>query len=635
MLCWETIFPTASCLYSPRKPAHCKIDRRAGRFPLLLCLALLSASASWTLLRRQSWWFPSGAALPSHDFLPSSRGRPPRWPSLSSRAAAPGRVQVAMIFDEHRLNFSLSVVRSLMHYAASGVTLHLVTPVSLHDRLRQLERSLPGDAAIVPHDFRKCLPPVSLISFIARHIHPSAMCKVFLSEIVPSTRVLYIDSDVTVVGDVASCWNAPSRADGMLAMGVDMGEACQAHPDRCYPIGMSARIAQGLQCGTTASRARVVRADGHLCRKAGELEPYQFNGGVVRMELARMRARRFTARFVQASVYAWRRTGGRQAEWGEQDLLNSFFRLYPETVDNLPCGCNFQYSAARRESKCPGREVVIAHGWTRQLLDTQSHDQFNRHFNHFRRADVDFRARNETPPKVKALSRMDPDWTPPYSQVRYVRGVARAADVQDPFARIHDHSCAHQAHHCSLHDRARAEQIPLHLSAENVYVLTSTTGGRRPSPETVESVRAQSHPRVHHIVFTDPFGAGHALEALSRSLRCPQCESKFASRRRIGDLRAQEGNGWIVHLRDGRIFENNFAISDFLASVRSRSDLVTIGMNAESVVSLGPDLARGHSRAENTVFHSRGTGFGQGRRAVSDKVLNTTTANQTDGDGQR
>lgn len=638
VLCLRSIFPTRSGFYSPRKTRTCKIGETTRRFPLLLCLAFLSAVGSWAVFECHSRHPPSVPASPKHEFLPSSRGRPPRWPSFAVRAAAPERIQVAMIFDEHRLNFSLSVMRSLMHYAKSGVTLHLITPVSLHSRLHQLETALPGDAAIIPHDYRKCAAPVSLISFIARHIHPSAMCKVFLAEIVPAERVLYIDSDVTVVADIMHCWAASTRGpslagSALLAMGVDMGEACQAHPDRCYPIGMSARIARGLQCGTTSSRARIVRADGHLCQNSGDLEPYQFNGGVVLMELRRMRARAFTARFVQASVYAWRMTGHRQAEWGEQDLLNSFFRMYPAAIANLPCGCNFQYSAARRESKCPGRAVVIAHGWTRQLLDSSSHDQFNLHFNFFRRTDVDFRARLVRPPKVKPLSRTAPDWMPPYIHVRHTRGASLPVAVPDPSVRIHDPSCAHQAHHCTVRDRFRAERIPLHLSADNVYVLTSSTGQGRLSAETMASIRAQSHPRVHHALFTAPLGADDALQTL-RSLRCSECESRPALSRVIGDLPAHVRNGWVLHLRDGHVFENNFVISDFLAMVNSRNDLLSIGSNADDIVSFDHRLATGRISSKNIVFHTDNTLVEPWSRVPVIKVLNITRAIPPDGNKQ-
>ena len=51
------------------------------------------------------------------------------------------------------------------------------------------------------------------------------------------------------------------------------------------------------------------------------------------------------------------------ATWGEQEYINAFIRQHPETFALLPCGCNYQYSGIRREAKCAGQPVVIAHGW--------------------------------------------------------------------------------------------------------------------------------------------------------------------------------------------------------------------------------------------------------------------------------
>lgn len=583
-----------------------------------------------------------------NGFLPSTRGR---YPLGTEKDVARDRIHVAMIFDENRYNFSVSVIRSIMHYVQRPVSLHLVTPRSLHRPLRKLSDALPGDAHIVPHDYALCVAPTSLISYIARDIHMSAMCKVFLAEIVPSDYVLYVDSDVTVVADISHCWLRRTGKGkffsdyAIIGMGVDMGEVCQSYPDRCYPIGMRFRIPAGLECGTTPLRAKVVRAEGRRCRTSGDFEPYQFNGGVALMNLKRMRATRFTARFVQASMYTWRTLDFRQARWGEQDLLNNYFRLYPNAVINLPCGCNFQFSAPRRESKCANQTVVVAHGWTRQLLDTQSHDVFNKHFNFFRRSDVDY-LRHEllAPPVIPQLSRISPDWTPPPDSV--FGGVPLDAAL-----RLHDASCSMQSHHCALDDVTRARELPIDILSDRINVLSRTSGRPMFFAELSTSVREQTHPHVNHIVGTDDplshamylstheggvvsfsppqntfdasevcrkctspsgvCGSAPGLEepkARQRYLDC-YCSTDYPMNMYMNELHNKVQSGWVLYVDDDNLLEHRFSVAEFLASVKSRDSLIAFRSHLGRLTPSDENFEKeqivmGDFDASNFAFHS-------------------------------
>lgn len=126
-------------------------------------------------------------------------------------------------------------------------------------------------------------------------------------------------------------------------------------------------VPPGLDCGnvrrrTAAKRRKHALRDAH-CPNTGDTEPYQFNGGVILMDLARMRAHNFAEVYITSVIDGARVTGFKRAKWGEQDFLNNFFRLHPNTLAALPCGCNYQYSGARREVKCPGAPLYLAHGW--------------------------------------------------------------------------------------------------------------------------------------------------------------------------------------------------------------------------------------------------------------------------------
>ena len=574
-------------------------------FPILLIAVLFAFSSAITYFL--DIFPPSGQPALFNKFL----GRQPFAIAHNESDYSTSRLHIAMIFDENRYDFSLSVIRSLTYYAKDPITLHLVAPTTLHDTLRQWPYELPGDVHVVTHDYKLCEAPTSLISHIARDIHMSAMCKVFLAEIVPSEHVLYIDSDVTVVSDVSYCWikrgniGTSLGRDAVIAMGVDMGEACQSNPDLCYPIGMRFKIPYGLECGTTPQRAKIVRAEGRRCQSAGEYEPYQFNGGVALMNLARMREQQFTARFVQASIHTWRSLGFRQARWGEQDLLNNFFRLYPKSIENLPCGCNYQYSAARRESKCGNQRVAIAHGWTRQLLDTKSHDRFNKHFNHFRRSDINYNDRKNIPepPRAPEISRMAPDWSPP---------LGRPVDVA---YREHDPSCSSQSHHCPADDLQHSQEVSIDILSDTVNILSRTSRRPRFFKEMMQTVQEQTHPHINHIVGTDDtisratylsntdnvvsFTKSSATfdpsevcrKCISPTGRCGSapgldfpkerqsyldcyCSTAYPMNSYMNELQEKVKPGWVVYVDDDNMLEHKFSIAEMLSAIKSRKSLI-------------------------------------------------------------
>jgi len=570
---------------------------------------------------------------------------------------AADRIHIAMIFDENRYDFSLSVVRSLLYYSKDPVTLHLVSPKSLHESIADWPSDLPDTSVhIATHDYDRCVAPTSLISHIARDIHMSAMCKVFLAEIVPADNVLYIDTDVTVVSDIAHCWlqrkgtkigTSFGNGGAVIGMGADMGEACQSFPDKCYPIGMRFRIPRGLECGTTPQRAKIVRAEGRKCQSVGEYEPFQFNGGVALMNLKRMRENMFTARFVQTSIYTWRTLGYRQARWGEQDLLNNYFRFYPQAVVSLPCGCNFQFSAARRESKCANQTVTIAHGWTRQLLNTRSHDRYNLHFNFFRRTDYDYSKKEElNPPRAAVRSKNAPDWTPPTLEEMGGRPL-------DVTYREHDASCSQQSHHCALDDIDHAQDVSIDILADTVNVLSRTSHRPRFFSEMAASVREQSHPAVNHIVGSDDplsrmsylddiprsnvvslttptrhfdpnevcrvcksptgrCGSAPSLEypkARQRYLDC-YCGTSYPMNSYMNELQQHAKPGWIVYVDDDNLFEHRFAVSELLASIKSRQSLVAFRAHLGRLTPSDKNFQRekivmGDFDSSNFAFHTQ------------------------------
>lgn len=76
-----------------------------------------------------------------------------------------------------------------------------------------------------------------------------------------------------------------------------------------------------------------------------------------------MREVGFKELYISSTASHYLMTGRRRATWGEQDFVNSFFRLHPDALRLLPCGCNYQWSAIRRHVKCPRQPITVGHGW--------------------------------------------------------------------------------------------------------------------------------------------------------------------------------------------------------------------------------------------------------------------------------
>lgn len=593
-------------------------------------LALLGA-ALLTLIY-QSFSGPSIAVTGRGHVARSAKATRPAGTASKVTSKTPS-VHIAMIFDENRKNFSRTVMRSLSFYANEKIIYHLVAPRGLHKTILENTDDLLGTKRIIMYDYNQCLIHVRKVSFISKAIHSSAFCKIFLSHIIPSTdHVLYIDSDITVVQDISPCWfkTVGMEPKQYIGMSVDMGGICQIDPDHCYPVGFDWVIPEGLQCGTVPYRAvQNLEADpDHACRIAGQREPYQFNGGVMLMDLGKMRMRNFTDKFVRASIYTWRTLNFKRARWGEQDLMNNFFRLYPETLFELDCGCNYQYSASRREVKCAGKPVVIAHGWTRQLLDESSPDMYNRHFDFFR---FNVPTEDSQPPAQMLTSLVSPDWPHPTSNTKR-----------------HTPLCDHQVHDCSLNDRFEAENMILRLD-DKVNVLTRTA--RRPTffAENAESVREQTHPYIQHHIVTDDKDSMSYLQNTSALLIpslyhqfdpnevCKRCKGPDASscarapppsevqaRQEFFDcfcstnypmnaymsyLQDRVSEGWIIYLDDDNLFLDRYAVSELLAHVTFTDKILAfrsiLGRPTPMKANFGKRIVMGDFDASNFAFHSK------------------------------
>jgi len=285
------------------------------------------------------------------------------WHSVKEEHAEEGDVfNIALIFDRNRYPHAKQVIRSARHYVTSRpLVFHLITPKELHAELEQFFADTSMALRLYDHELCKFLAQ-RVLPFSDPDIHVSAHCKMFLSDILTyADRVLYLDTDTTITSDISACYFAPTRPGTLVSMSVDMGDICQNNPDRCWPIGAHWRVPEGLECGNVPSRSSA-SAKASSCAQSGELETLQVNGGVAMFELGKMREQGFIERYVQSIIHHYRLVG-RPATWGEQDFINSYFRLFPNDLELLPCGCNYQWFGNRREVKCGQQPVTIAHHW--------------------------------------------------------------------------------------------------------------------------------------------------------------------------------------------------------------------------------------------------------------------------------
>lgn len=547
-----------------------------------------------------------------NKFLPSTFGT---FPTGEEQDVDTNRIHIAFIFDEARVTFSLSAIRSIVYYSLSPVTFHLISPTSLHQNLKKDLESLEGDFHVMNYDYDKCLAPSALVSFIAPHVHISVHCKPFLAEIIPSEYVLFVDNDVTVLSDLSYCWNHLSNhmtigtfgEEPLIAMGVDMGDVCQLEPEECFPIGMKYWIPPGLKCGTTPSKSKKVLDAGQICRAAGEFEPYQFNGGVILMNLNGMRKSHFTARFVQASIYTWRSLNYPVVRWG-QDLLNNFFRLYPNVVVNLPCGCNYQFSGTRRESKCPNQFVALAHVWNSGVA-ARKRSALLEHFFYFLNSSREYSNRTAlNPPPVKKYSQLPPDWKPPSILL------FRNTPIDTAF-RMHDPKCSLQSYACHSQDVERSKHVSLENLDDEVTVLSNIAHWTRKTTDLVSSIYQQTSVSIKHVIGTRQnlsedkisvrdsidiiqfpkqarndseysycSGCFKSLEEcnfqrlikaqkLSTKLRC-LCKSQSLDTVQNNELQKRVYGGWVMYLDDDHLLTDKHAISQLLASIEAGRKLV-------------------------------------------------------------
>jgi hypothetical protein len=207
----------------------------------------------------------------------------PRSSKRADRSNLPV-LNVAVITDSQRLDFALQVAKSASYFTATHrLHFHLVAPRLFHDTLEVQLNNINAVSTLYDYDY--CLNLATTLRPYTDSsetiIHTSALCKAFLSHIIPHDRVLYIDTDAVVSSDLGRCYKAPTSPTTLYSMAVDLGDACQNFPQRCWPAAYAYQVPEGFVCGNLPQRyaPHVYETPGARCSKAGESEPAYLNGG--------------------------------------------------------------------------------------------------------------------------------------------------------------------------------------------------------------------------------------------------------------------------------------------------------------------------------------------------------------------
>ncbi|GAA6060044.1 hypothetical protein JCM10212_001041 [Sporobolomyces blumeae] len=516
------------------------------------------------------------------------------WASVENKHVEQGNVfNIALIFDRNRYPHAKQVIRSARHYVKSRpVVFHLITPKDLHEDLEAFFDGTPLSLRLYDHELcgyvaRRVLP------FSDPGIHVSAHCKMFLSEILTyADRVLYLDTDTTITSDVSTCYDAPTRPTTLVSMAVDMGDICQRNPNQCWPIGLHWEVPPGLECGNVPAHTK--SGDQPVsCAEAGELETIQVNGGVAMLELGKMREQGFVERYVQSIVHHYRLVG-RRAEWGEQDFINSYFRLYPNDLELLPCGCNYQWFGSRREVKCGEQPVTIAHHWSHGIA-LRTRDPYNVLFHHFLDADPDS---STAPPPPFGLPPLSPS----------LPGAPNSSTIDI----VHSLNCPRQDHDCSPRFAPTEYGQPVAVLSRILYETFAA--------DLVDSLDAQTYPIITQAIAVSP-GVDVPAASFDRDetelrgsveddydelcSRCgplagpggcttpPQdsrerkayfdcaCSTPDSTALSMYDLEAfgSQAEGWILYLDDDKTFVSPSSLSLLMAEIDSTEELVVFRSN--------------------------------------------------------
>ncbi|KAH0469432.1 hypothetical protein IEQ34_000990 [Dendrobium chrysotoxum] len=213
-------------------------------------------------------------SLPTGD-LPAFR-EAPAFRNGRGCAAAP-TIHVAMTLDATYLRGSLAGVLSILKHTScpENVTFHFVAVSPFHDLGRTVAAAFPSLPFRI-YRFDDALVRGKISSSVRRALdQPLNYARIYLADLLPRAvrRVIYFDSDLVVVDDVARLW------------GIELGPYVLGAPEYCH-ANFTAYFTDRFWSDPDFPHA----LDGRARR------PCYFNTGVMVMDLEKWRAGGYTRR---------------------------------------------------------------------------------------------------------------------------------------------------------------------------------------------------------------------------------------------------------------------------------------------------------------------------------------------------
>ena len=571
------VLPTTSIDAAPNSHAPVPYAAEATRVALRRMDDRSPSSSPLTRLL-SSWELPASSSYALNHSCSTSQ---------QQRAA----MVVVLIADVTKRHFAEQVIRSIA-VAQSGDSdsarpcFHLLTDPALEPSIRRQLSAVPGvDGPIGLHvyDIAECNKRAGLLQPFASRDYPiPSLCKLFLAQLLPHLeRVLVLDSgDVSAVQDVSPCLlNSASSFSGqqLFALSVDMGESCQRSPDSCWPRAAVSRVPPGpFHCGGLPAATSDWPA-ASLCPAAGELEPVTFNSAVAVFDLRAMRQAGFVERLVRATVYTARTIDFKPATWGEQDFLNNYLRFYPTALVRLPCGCNYQYTAKRKELRCGVDQPLYFVNGDSTALTSVTDDAYNQLYQFWQK---EYRNESIQLPEVSLESVLNAtllNGTKP----AIVAAAAKAALKSVTMSGV---ACPLQPGLGGCVDHV----LPVNDTSQYgapVYVLTRTSQQPELFRELRDSMAQQMYPQLVHLVATDSadslsYAQGDVV-VVSSGGSGPQCSSGSGAAAYLNDaalLRLQRyvsADGWLLYLDDDKVLLAPHTVAHIMAQADSTYDLLT------------------------------------------------------------
>ena len=505
--------------------------------------------------------------------------------------ASPGEMHLALVFDGNRLYWPAQLIRSVAYHTSLAVSFHLIMSSDMYDRIGQqlwndsMHSSLVDNVRLHFYDIALCEQYTRLVAPFVHPMCPAAvMCKPFVPAILPQTldRVLLVDSDATAVQDVAQCYQHAMTPEQQVAMAVDMGEICQQYPDRCWPMGFTITTQPGLRCGTPWTARMDAQPSDARCPTAGDLELFQFNGGVMLLNLANMRRLSWVNRFVQVAATTARHVGFQEARWCEQDLTNNFFRVHPSAVSELPCGCNYQFGGRRRDLHCPQQPIYFAHAWHANVK-RRTANPYNSLFYYW----LSDYALNRTvgPPLVSNVTGIAVQNLSTPLPVHVSCPVLRR-----PVPVSHAGTCPLQPLYGNCTFPGQDVSAGSVQYGQVVNVLTLLQGNAPAFRDMRRGLRAQSYPYLRHIVRTAgqeelAYAEGDVVVAAVRHTasgaraaghqqECSGAATSDDDDDALRELHPHVADGWVLYLSEEHLLQQSSTIAALLAHATSTRSLV-------------------------------------------------------------